>query len=199
VTLSPLSRTSWSLGALACYVSQAHHGVTPPDFGRSFVQASELTKGHMYAFVLDSNFRTNFHPGAADLLFRYAITTHQGTWKDGKRGLRLGGGEIRFWFWASMERRRGPAGHSEFLPGGQPDVFLLTLSGPRTARGSFSGWSRRGPGRNGQRDIAPGNRPESISRQSRRGEPGRVVVPAHQLGVPLKPFQTVTIRVQPRE
>ena len=67
------------------YCSQAHHGVTAPDFGRPFVKAEELNKGYMYAFVHASNFRTNFPPlRQGDLLFRYSITTHQGDWKAGR-------------------------------------------------------------------------------------------------------------------
>jgi alpha-mannosidase len=66
-------------GLWPCYVSQAHHGVTPPDFGREFVKPEQLTKGHVYAFVLDSNFRTNFQPvQQSDILFRYSLTSQAG-------------------------------------------------------------------------------------------------------------------------
>jgi len=80
ITLSPVESHLLEFGGLwPCYVSQAHHGVTPADFGREFVKPEQLTKGHMYAFVLDSNFRTNFQPvQQADLLFRYAITSSAG-------------------------------------------------------------------------------------------------------------------------
>lgn len=71
-------------GLWPCYVSQAHHGFTPPGFGEAFVQAEQLTRGHMYAFVMDSNFRTNFQPvQQGDMLFRYAMTTHKGDWRQG--------------------------------------------------------------------------------------------------------------------
>jgi len=86
VTLSPIESHLLEFGGLwPCYVSQAHHGVTPPDFGREFVKAGELKKGYMYSFVLDSNFRTNFQPvQQGDMLFRYSITTHKGEWKEGR-------------------------------------------------------------------------------------------------------------------
>jgi hypothetical protein len=72
-------------GLWPCYVSQAHHGVTPPDFGRPFLRSGQIDKGHMYAFVLDANFRTNFPPlEQADLLYRYAIATHRGSWREGR-------------------------------------------------------------------------------------------------------------------
>jgi len=67
------------------YVSQAHHGVTPPYFEHEFLKPGELTKGYMYSYVLESNFRTNFQPvQQGDMLFRYSITTHQGDWQEGK-------------------------------------------------------------------------------------------------------------------
>ncbi len=80
VTLSPLESHLLEFGGLwPCYVSQAHHGVTAPDFGQPFVKPDQLTKGHMYAFVLDSNFRTNFQPvQQADILFRYSLTSAAG-------------------------------------------------------------------------------------------------------------------------
>ena len=86
VTLSSIESHLLEFGGLwPCYVSQAHHGVTPPDFGRGFVKKNELTKGYMYAFVLDSNFRTNFQPvQQGDMLFRYSITTHKGGWKESR-------------------------------------------------------------------------------------------------------------------
>ncbi len=39
----------------------------------------------MYSFVMDTNFRTNFQPvQQADMLFRYALTTHRGTWQNAR-------------------------------------------------------------------------------------------------------------------
>jgi hypothetical protein len=80
ITLSPVESHLIEFGGLwPCYVSQAHHGVTAPDFGQPFVTRDQLTNGHMYAFVLDSNFRTNFQPvQQSDLLFRYSLTSHDG-------------------------------------------------------------------------------------------------------------------------
>ena len=85
VTLSAIESHLLEFGGLRpCYVSQAHHGVTPPDFGRDFVKPEQLTKGHVYAFVINSNFRTNFQPVQQDdVLFQYSVTTHKGGWKQG--------------------------------------------------------------------------------------------------------------------
>jgi alpha-mannosidase len=130
VTLSCVDSHLLEFGGLwPCYVSQAHHGVTPPDFGREFVKQSQLTKGHMYSFVLDSNFRTNFQPvQQGDMLFRYSITTHEKGWKEG---------DCRDFGWAicnplipvevhgkkqgSLERKMS------FCQVDKPNVFLLTL------------------------------------------------------------------------
>jgi len=80
ITLAPVESHLLEFGGLwPCYVSQAHHGVTPADFGRDFVKAEQLAKGYMYAFVLDSNFRTNFQPVQQDdILYRYSLTSQAG-------------------------------------------------------------------------------------------------------------------------
>lgn len=86
VTFAPIEAHLVEFGGLwPCYVSQAHHGVQPADFGREFLKPGDLTKGHIYSYVLDSNFRTNFQPAQqGDMLFRYSITTHRGNWKEGR-------------------------------------------------------------------------------------------------------------------
>jgi hypothetical protein len=130
VTLSCIESHLLEFGGLwPCYVSQAHHGVTPPGFGREFVKSSELTKGYMYSFVLDSNFRTNFQPvQQGDMLFRYSITTHKEDWKQSS---------ARDFGWAicnplvgvSIEgKRQGTLSSSMGLCRiDKPNVFLLTL------------------------------------------------------------------------
>ncbi|NLE43951.1 MAG: hypothetical protein GX620_04465 [Chloroflexi bacterium] len=71
------------------YVSQAHHCVTPPGFGHSFVRdPADLVKGHIYSYVFANNFRTNFQPvQVADVLFRYSLRTHEGDWREGQASL----------------------------------------------------------------------------------------------------------------
>jgi len=130
VTLSCIDSHLLEFGGLwPCYVSQAHHGVTPPGFGREFVKESQLTKGHMYSFVLDSNFRTNFQPvQQGDMLFRYSISTHKGGWKEGR---------CRDFGWAICNplfvvdlngKRQGTLDSKmSFCQVDKPNVFLLTL------------------------------------------------------------------------
>ncbi len=73
------------LGALApSSVSQAHHAVAPPGFGRPWRrdEAGPET-GHLYSFIMDNNFRTNFQASqVGDMLFRYSLTTHGPDWTD---------------------------------------------------------------------------------------------------------------------
>jgi len=48
------------------------------------VSPQKVTKGHMYAFVMSSNFRTNFQPvQQSEILFHYSLTTHEGDWRQG--------------------------------------------------------------------------------------------------------------------
>jgi len=70
ITLSPVESHLLEFGGLwPNYCSQAHHGIDPPGFGADFVTPEQVTNGYMYAFVMSSNFRTNF-PLFADIARR---------------------------------------------------------------------------------------------------------------------------------
>ena len=130
VTLSPIESHLLEFGGLwPCYVSQAHHGFTPPGFGREFVTAEQLTKGHMYAFVMDSNFRTNFQPvQQGDMLFRYSLTSSAGATTNGR---------CRDFGWSAHRpligllvygRRDGTLGRTmSFCQVDAPNVLLTTI------------------------------------------------------------------------
>ncbi len=78
VVLSSLDAPVVEVGGLwPGYVSQAHHGVTPPGYGHEFLRdPAQFLKGHIYSYVMNNNFRTNFDPvQVADVIFQYAITT----------------------------------------------------------------------------------------------------------------------------
>jgi hypothetical protein len=68
------------------YVSQAHHGITPPGYGHEFLRdPAQLVKGYIYSYIMNNNFRTNFEPvQVADALFRYSMTSHEGDWRKGE-------------------------------------------------------------------------------------------------------------------
>lgn len=85
ITLSPVESHLLEFGGLwPNYCSQAHHGVDPPGYGAPFVTPEQVTRGYMYAFVMSSNFRTNFQPvQQSEILLRYSLTTHEGDWRKG--------------------------------------------------------------------------------------------------------------------
>ncbi len=86
ITLSSMEAPIIEFGGLwPGYVSYAHHGVTPPGFDHEFKKPGEFTKGYMYSYVMDNNFRTNFeNVQVTDALFRYSLTTHRGGWREGR-------------------------------------------------------------------------------------------------------------------
>lgn len=67
------------------YVSQAHHGVTPPGFVHPFeTDPRAIANGHIYSHLMNNNFRTNFYPAQiADAVFRYSFRPHEGDWRAG--------------------------------------------------------------------------------------------------------------------
>jgi len=140
VTLSPIESHLLEFGGLwPCTVSQAHHGVTPADFGRAFVKPDELTKGYIYSYVMDSNFRTNFQPvQQGDMLFRYAITTHKGDWKAGRPrdfGWAIGNPLIPVYI---NGKKTGPLPTStSFCQIDQPNVLLVTLKQAEDGNGAI--------------------------------------------------------------
>ena len=86
ITLSSIEAPVIEFGGLwPGYVSYAHHGVTPPGFGHEFKKPGEFTRGYMYSYVMNNNFRTNFENiQVTDTLFRYSLTTHRGGWREGR-------------------------------------------------------------------------------------------------------------------
>ncbi len=138
LTLSPVESHLLEFGGLwPCYVSQAHHGLTPPDFGRDFVTPEQLTKGHMYAFVLNSNFRTNFQPvQQSDILFRYSLTSHAGPQANSE--YRNFGWSIQNPLMATVVHgeREGPLERRAGFCGlDTPNVFLTTIKRAEDGKG----------------------------------------------------------------
>jgi len=84
VILCPVDAHLVEFGGLnSSEISQAHHAVKPVTFGSPFVK--ELTNGHMYSFVMNSNYRTNMPPvQLGDVLYRYSICSHRGGWIEGQ-------------------------------------------------------------------------------------------------------------------
>ena len=62
-------------------VSWAHHSVTPHYYPHKDLRVNKFERGHIYSFVINNNFRTNFYAiQVADVLFRYSITSYKGDW-----------------------------------------------------------------------------------------------------------------------
>jgi len=130
ITLSPIDSHLVEFGGLwPCYVSQAHHGATAPGFGADFVKPEDITKGHMYSFAINSNFRTNFQATQqGDMLFRYSITTHKGDWIKGKpRDFGWSVGNPLVAVPVDGENEGALPGSASFCQVDKSNVLLLTL------------------------------------------------------------------------
>jgi alpha-mannosidase len=132
VTLSPAESHLLEFGGLwPNYCSQAHHGIDPPGFGAAFVTPDQVTKGHMYAFVMSSNFRTNFQPvQQSEILFRYSLTSHEGDWQKGDCAARFGWSAANQFIVDDVHGKRdGPLAPDtmSFCSVDKPNVLLTTL------------------------------------------------------------------------
>ena len=202
VTLSPIESHLMEFGGLwPCYVSQAHHGVDPPDFGKPFVTAEEMTKGHMVAFVLDANFQTNFPPlEQTDLLFRYAITAHEGNWTDAKArdfGWGVGNPLVAVSVDGKQEGPLPPtAGFCRLDP---PNVFLLTLKQAEDAKGIILRlMETEGKAATATLTLPHLEIAHAFRTNLAEENESALETESHQLAVPIRPFETVTVRVQGR-
>jgi len=111
--------------------------VTPPNFGRGFVKPSEITKGYMYSFIINTNFNTNFETvRQADMLFRYSITTHKGGWKEGRcHNFGWSTGNPLIAVEASSNQEGTLDKKTSFCRVDNPNVLLLTLKQAEDAEG----------------------------------------------------------------
>jgi alpha-mannosidase len=88
-----------------------------------------MTRGYMYSYVIDSNFRTNFQATQqGDMLFRYSITAHRGDWK-GARSRDFGWSACNPLIPAIVDgEKEGTISRSmSFCQVDKPNCLLLTL------------------------------------------------------------------------
>lgn len=109
------------------YVSGAHHCVTPKGYGHEFI--NKFTKGYIYSYVMNNNFRTNFkNTQVSDCLFRYSFTSCKGDWRNIKPyqfGWQIHNPLIPV---CIKGRRKGHLKKSmSFCQLDKPNVLLLTL------------------------------------------------------------------------
>lgn len=122
------------------YVSQAHHGYKQPGFEHEFLRdPSELRHGHVYSYVLNNNYKTNFHPSQnGDLLFRYSLTSHGGGWDQNRQAVRRFGWEVHHPSepnWAKGPKEGTLPGVSSFVEVEPSSVVLLALKQAEDGRG----------------------------------------------------------------
>lgn len=200
ITLSCVESHLLEFGALwPCYVSQAHHGVDPADYGAPFVKPEQISKGHMYAFVMDSNFRTNFQPvQQGDILFRYSVTAHTGDWREGQCtqfGWSVGNPLIAE---DVQGRQEGPlpTGSASFCLVDQPNVLLTGLKQAEDGDGVILRLTET----QGKEAIATVTLPHVTIKDAKRTnvveEPrGKLPFTPHEIQVHLRPFGIATCRV----
>ncbi len=200
ITLSPVESHLLEFGGLwPCYVSQAHHGVDPADFGRPFVTPEQLTKGYMYAFVLDSNFRTNFQPvQQADILFRYSLTSSAGP---------RAHSEYRNFGWSVHNplaavlvnggKQGSLPGEASFCRLDQPNILLVTIKRAEDGQGLIV----RLVETDGNATTATLTLPATTIEKAWLANPveenqASLTCTEHEVTVPVKPFGIATVRVQ---
>ena len=200
ITLSSIEAPIIEFGGLwPGYVSYAHHGVTPPEFGHEFKKSGEFSKGYMYSYIMNNNFRTNFENiQVTDTLFRYSLTTHKGGWREG--------GAHNFG-WAISNplvpvcmngKKEGPLKKSiSFCQVDKPNTLLLTLKKAEDRNGIIIRLIET----KGKDTVATVRLPfMSIAQayQTNLVEENERLLSAqkHELTVPIKAFGITTIRVE---
>ncbi|MBN1851534.1 MAG: hypothetical protein JW829_02385 [Pirellulales bacterium] len=201
LTLSPVESHLLEFGGLwPCYVSQAHHGIDPAGYGAPFVNPDQISKGHMYAFVMNSNFRTNFQPvQQSDILFRYSIFPHAGDWKAGQCP-RFGWSVGNPLFATTIQGRQDgplPTGGASFCQIDHPNVFLTALKQAEEGDGIIFRLTET----MGQETMATITLPHVTVKgairtnivEERRGE---LPFTEHDIRIQLKPFGIATLRAE---
>ena len=201
ITLSPVESHLLEFGGLwPNYCSQAHHGIDPPGYGAAFVAPEQVTKGHMYAFVMSSNFRTNFQPvQQSEILFHYSLTTHEGDWQNGNCA-RFG--------WAAANqfvvddvrgKKDGPLAPNSmsFCSIDKPNVLLTTLKCAEDGKGIIIRLIET----QGKPTATSVTLPhiavaEATTTNLVEENEGRAVFTEHRVQVNLKAFGIATIRVE---
>jgi len=199
VTLSAVEAHLMEFGGLRpCYVSQAHHGVDPPGFGAAFVKAEDIKRGHIYSFVMDSNFRTNFQPvQQGDMLFRYSIATHKGEWKDGRRNFGWAAGNPLMAAVVEGKRAGTLEKKASFCSVAEGNVMLLTLKRAEDGSGVIIRLIETEGSGGDVRVSLPfvtikGAYAANLVEESKEG----VVCARHSFMMPIKAYGIKTIRVQ---
>jgi hypothetical protein len=130
ITLSGIESHLLEFGGLwQGALSGAHHGVAYPGYGHESLKPGDIKKGHVFSYVMNTNYRTNFQPiQVSDLLFRYSFTSHREGWAEG-RPVRFGWEVQNPLMAVYMEGKQNgtlPASQS-FCQIDRPNVVLLNM------------------------------------------------------------------------
>ncbi len=201
ITLSPTESHLLEFGGLwPNYCSQAHHGIDPPGYGAAFITPEQVTKGHMYAFVMSSNFRTNFQPvQQSEILFRYSLTSHEGDWRKGDCA-RFGWGVANRLIADDVRGKRGgPLAHDAmtFCSVDKPNVLLTTLKRAEDGNGIIIRLIET----QGKKTTATVTLPhvaiaKALSTNLVEVDIEPAVFTKHEIKANLKPFGITTFRIQ---
>jgi alpha-mannosidase len=184
------------------YVSGAHHRVTPPGYGHPFRKPGQPSSSHIYSYVMNNNFRTNFrNTQVGDLLFHYAVATHRGAWQPG---------EAQRFGWAFHHpllpvRMKGP--QEGLLPAATSfcrlegaDVLLCALKRAEDGGGIILRILELA-GRHSEAVVTLAELPRlQITRACRTNlveeEEGRLPFTSTSVSVMLRPFEAATVRLE---
>ncbi|TKJ33431.1 MAG: hypothetical protein CEE38_20740 [Planctomycetes bacterium B3_Pla] len=201
ITLSPVESHLIEFGGLwPNYCSQAHHGIDPPGYGAAFVTSEQVTKGHIYAFVMSSNFRTNFQPvQQSEILFRYSLTTHEGDWQKGNCAHFGWATANRFIVDDVHGRKDGPLAPDtmSFCSVDKPNVLLTTLKRAEDGAGIIIRLiETQGKPTTASVTLPHISVTEATITNLVEANKARVVFTEHEIQVELKAFGIATIRIE---
>jgi alpha-mannosidase len=201
ITLSPVESHLLEFGGLwPNYCSQAHHGIDPPGFGADFVKPEQVTRGYMYAFVMNNNFRTNFQPvQQSEILFRYSLRSHEGNWQKGDCA-RFGWGNTEPFIADEVPGKRSgtlAADTMSFCSVDRLNVLLTTLKRAEDGDGIIIRLIET----QGKETAASVTLPhlaiaEAISTNLVEENKGRAVFTKHEINVSLPAFGIATVRIK---
>ena len=182
------------------YVSSAHHGVTGPGYGHAFLKPGALKKGHIYAMIMYSNFRTNFiNVQPSDILCRYTFRSHTGGWSDGDAvgfGWGVTNPPINVWMRGPNEGTMPPV--RSFCSVGPSNVLLQNLKRADDGNGLVVRLAEvEGRSTEARLDVGFSDLGKAHAASVVEEDREELVCEKGTVSVPIGPFEVKTIRLRP--